>query len=236
MAAFSKKISVSSMLGLNFSRKGEKSQEAFDHVMQIAAEIAKVDSSGLFRLIKALLGPLQAEHLLAVAERGPHDAPPAIDGYSFFFDIGNVIEVSRCWLQPTPYMEVRLATDVTLPTAWRRSGYVSALATIGEGKAQGAWTQDLNHRVSVWLPWRIAFVNGGNHSITAGILGGEGVVAATEVMDISPIFDLVECDGKKYKRRETGEILAEVSDYRRAAVFEIGRLILSSLCRDSPQN
>lgn len=224
------------MLGFNFGRKGKKSQRVFDHVMEIAAEIAKVDASGLFRLTKALLGPLQADHLLAVAERGAHDAPPAIDGYSFFFDIGNVIEVSRCWIQPTPYMEVRLASDVILPTAWRRSGYVSALATIGEGRAQGAWSQDPNHSVSVWLPWRIAFVNGGNHSITAGILGGEGIVTATEVMDISPIFDLVECDGNEYKLKETGEIVAEVSDYRRAAVFEIGRLILSSFRRDSTQN
>jgi hypothetical protein len=227
---------VSSMLGLNFGCKGKESPKAFDHVMQIAAEIAKVDSSGLFRLTKALLGPLQAEHLLAVAERGPHNAPPVIDGYSFFFDIGNVIEVSRCWVQPTPYMEVRLASDVILPTTWRRSSYVSALATIGEGRPQGAWAQDSNHGVSVWLPWRIAFVTGGNHSITAGILGGEGIVTATEVIDVSSIFDLVECDGKEYKRKETGEIVAEVSDYRRAAVFEIGRLILSSLCRDSPQN
>ncbi|WP_323129610.1 DUF6710 family protein, partial [Klebsiella pneumoniae] len=28
----------------------------------------------------------------------------------------------------------------------------------------------INHRVTLWLPWRIGFVRGGNHSIASGVL------------------------------------------------------------------
>ena len=191
-----------------------------------------------FRLTKALLAPLQAEQLLSVAERKEHCALPPIDDCTFFFDIKSLINISQFWVQPTPDFEIKLCSDVIFSTPWHRTCYVSALATIGEGKKQGVWTQYPNHNVSVWLPWRIAFVKGGNHSIAAGILGGEGVVTATEVIDLSTsrIFDLVECDGKEYKHKETGEILSKVGDYRRAAVFEIGRMILKYSAATSSRN
>ncbi|ENZ0047743.1 DUF6710 family protein [Escherichia coli] len=39
------------------------------------------------------------------------------------------------------------------------------------------WKQDKNnHYVDLWLPWRIGFMRRGNHSITAGILAGEGAL------------------------------------------------------------
>ena len=193
--------------------------------MQIAEKIYMTDKTGLHRLTRALLRPLQSEHLIAVAEREQHSAPPAIDADTFFFDIGKVIDLSRCLLSPTPDIELRLATDIVLPTSWRRDGYISALSTIGNGKEQGRWIQNPNHRVSVWLPWCIGFVNGGNHSISAGILGGEGVIRATEVIDASAAFELIKCDGKHFRKAQTGEIFATVTDHRRAAVFEIGRLL-----------
>ncbi|GAB3261439.1 hypothetical protein GCM10027296_35460 [Chitinimonas naiadis] len=113
-----------------------------------------------------------------------------------------------------------------MPTPWNRDRYELALATIGSAKGQGVWRQDLNHTISVWLPWGIAFVTGGNHSITAGILAGEGVIVANEVYDLARIFDLVACDGYEYKDVRSGQVVGLVNDYRRAAVFEIGRLML----------
>lgn len=218
---------MKSLLGFKLPAKASASADAFDHVMQIAEEVSRTGPSVLFQLITALLRPLQSAHLIAVAEHGPHGAPPSLEGHSFFFDLGRLINISSCWVRPTPPITIDLASDPVLPTAWDRRRFVSSLTTIGKGKAQGPWIQDPNHLVSLWLPWNIAFVNGGNHSITAGILGGEGVVTATEVIDASPVFNLVECDGRTYKRKQTGEVVAVVNDHRRAAVFEIGRLIWS---------
>ncbi len=135
---------------------------------------------------------------------------------------------SEFYLQPTPEVRVSLSTDVVLPTPWDRERYVGALATIGEGKVSGPWTSDTNHAISVWMPWKIAFVTGGNHSIATGILLGEGELLADEVFDMTPIFERVTCDGNEYRSVQTGEPIVKVIDHRRAAVFEIGRLIVDA--------
>ena len=216
-----------SIIQFGRTSKATHGHAAFDRVMQSAREISKRQPDALFDLIAALLRPLQSEHLITVAEREQHMAPESIQGASFFFDVTRFISVSKCWVQPTPPLTVRLASDPVLPTAWERGRFVSAITNIGEGRPHGAWTQDPNHHVSVWLPWNIAFVGGGNHSITAGILRGEGVITATEVVDASPLFDLVECDGRTFRQKGTGKVIVSAEDHRRAAIFEIGRLIAS---------
>lgn len=208
--------------------KATDSHAAFDRLMQSAKEISERQPDALFDFIAALLRPLQSEHLIAVAECEQHMTPESIQGASFFFDVTRFISVSKCRIQPTPPLPVRLASDPVLPTAWDRGRFVSAITNIGEGRPDGAWAQDPNHRVSVWLPWNIAFVTGGNHSITAGILLGAGIITATEVIDASPIFDLVDCDGRTFREKDTGKVVGKAEDHRRAAVFEIGRLIASS--------
>ena len=120
----------------------------------------------------------------------------------------------------------RLADVGAVPVQGVRLTYTNALWSIGAQKGFDAWTQDGNHRLSVLLPWGIAFVHGGNHSIAAGILAGEGTLLAEEVLDATSLLDLVSCDGQHYRSKSTGKAIARVQDHRRAAVFEIGRLIL----------
>jgi hypothetical protein len=123
--------------------------------------------------------------------------------------------------------KVRLTSDVVLPWPWNRVSMASGLANIGTGKPHGPWRQDSNHYLEVWLPWRIAFVIGGNHSIAAGIIAGERELIPRYVYDMSKVFDIVSCDGKYYRFRQTGAAITKVADQRIAAVFEIGRLIQS---------
>ncbi|WP_460534894.1 DUF6710 family protein [Chitinimonas naiadis] len=208
------------------ARPSQQRADQFQHIMEIATGIGRKNPSALRDLVRALLRPLQSEHLIAVAEREQHAAPREICGDWFFFNLNPVLDVYDCRLRPTPFYEVSLVGDVVLPTPWNRDRYELALATIGSAKGQGVWRQDLNHTISVWLPWGIAFVTGGNHSITAGILAGEGVIVANEVYDLARIFDLVACDGYEYKDVRSGQVVGLVNDYRRAAVFEIGRLML----------
>lgn len=192
--------------------------------MGIASGIAKTSPEGLRELVRALLLPLQAEHMVAVAERAQHDAPHYLQYSDFFFRIHNS---SIYYLQDKPREMLSLGRDVLLPTVWERTRYINALATIGTGKEQGPWCQDEdNHCVSLLLPWRIGFVSGGNHSITAGILMGEGEVVATEVFNMTSLLQRVRCDGKTYREIDTDRVLGEVTDPRRAAVFEIGRMLM----------
>ncbi|MCY1168782.1 hypothetical protein D9M73_87870 [compost metagenome] len=200
--------------------------QKFDQIMGIAKSIAKKSPGALRELVRALLLPLQAEHMVAVAEQVQHDAPAEIRYWDFFFRIENS---SDYYLRSTPREVLTLGRDVLLPTVWNRSRYFNALALIGTGKSLGPWSQDEdNHSVSLLLPWRIGFVNGGNHSITAGILMSEGEVVASEVFDMTALLQRVRCDGKTYREIDTNRVLGEVTDARRAAVFEIGRLMLNA--------
>ena len=70
---------------------------------------------------------------------------------------------------------------------------------------------------------------GGNHFITAGIIGGNARLAPTEMYDMSGIFRLVQCDGLHYKSSDGQACIAEVTDPRVAAIFEIGRLVAPPL-------
>lgn len=219
----------------------------YNHLIKVAKDIALTNPKGLQDLIRGILRPLQSEYLLAVAERG-QDALPSIDGAWFFgaavrdrlFSTDGTRWLGRPLAQDEYVL--KLSQDMVLPWPWSLRGYVSALATIGSAKApavtshtstrlfsrdyQGPWTQDDNHRVDLWLPWRIGFVYGGNHSIAAGVLAGEGEVIPERVYDMSYLLDTLHCDGAYFYQTNTGERVEAVTDVRRAAVFEIGRLMV----------
>ena len=220
---------IMKFLGISLFENGAATPncvEQFNKTMDVAREIALTNPQALRELIRALLRPLQSEHILAAAERGDHKAPCPIEGNSFFFVNQELFSGAKHYLRNSPVIELNLAYDPILPTPWKRSGFVNALANIGVGKRCGAWKQESNHVVSLWLPWGIGFVGGGNHSIASGILSGKNIpITATEVFDFSPVLDLVMCDGKAYRNKQTGELLAKATDHRRAAVFEIGRLM-----------
>lgn len=212
----------------NLIGRQKSAGSSFAQIMSIAEEIANCNPEGLPLLVRALLRPLQAEHILAVAERVQHQAPDTLQYQSFFFDLNTIANSSEFYLRDKPVVRIDLSKDIVLPTPWERNRYANALANIGSGKSSGEWRQDSNHGIAVWLPWRIAFVLGGNHSITAGILLGEGELLATEVYDLTPLLERVKCDGHTYTETKTGKVVSKVYDPRRAAVFEIGRLMTKS--------
>lgn len=216
----------------------QKADSRFTHLLKTAHDIAAINPNGLIDLVRAILRPLQSDYLLGIAERG-QDALPAIVSYTFFgsdvrdrlFTLDGVNWRGR--KLEAPCYKLQLSRDIVLPCAWSYAGYINALATIGSTKQpenadrryQGCWRQDQNHRVDLWLPWGIGFVNGGNHSITAGILAGEGEIKPDTVYDMSFLLDELQCDGVHFIDTQTGTHLGAVLDWRTAAVFEIGRLM-----------
>lgn len=205
--------------------RAREHQLRFERIMEVARSIAAMDATGLYRLIFALMRDEQTERLLSVAEQEPHGAVGELRPDGFFFDDRRLVRPTEHLVTPKVPERVHLGRDAVMPTPWRREDFANALANIGAGRSMGEWEEDGNHTIWLWLPWRIAFVTGGNHSIAAGILGSEGCVTATDVYDMRVLLDRVECDGRHYVERATGRRLERVSSYRRAAVFEIGRLL-----------
>ena len=192
----------------------------FDHLLSVGS---KLSVWALPDCIRVIVRPLQSDFLLAVAEEGT-DARPDMTPEEFFFK--GIREVQDYELMkagernPQDY-PLSLASDMVLPWPWSLSRYINNVSRIGTAKGR-PWQQDRNnHYVELWLPWRIGFVEGGNHSITAGILAGEGTLIPQHVWDMSFLFERIRADGIHWyvddRKTET------VKSWRTAAVFEIGR-------------
>jgi len=217
------------------------SKSRFDSLIKTARLIADINPRGLPDLVRAILRPLQSEYLLGVAERG-QDALPSIDGPTFFSECMRSRMFTADGMHwrgvrlENSVFNLQLSRDPVLPWPWSVNRYTSALASIGSSKTsqdepkwriahQGHWRQDANHQVELWLPWGLGFVHGGNHSIAAGILTGEGEITPDCVYDMTYLLDEFNCDGMHYFDSRTGKKAAAVTDVRSAAVFEIGRIM-----------
>jgi len=121
---------------------------------------------------------------------------------------------------------IDLSKDLVFPWPWNMDRLVKCIANIGEDRWGGNWRQDNNHRIFIWLPIGVAWVSGGNHSITAGILKGEGKITTDMVYDVSPLYKHVYCDGLYYRRLYDGSVISKVSKPEFAAIFEIGRIMV----------
>lgn len=213
---------------LRIGRAGAKSVAVFQHTRQFARDVADKNPAALVDVMRLLLRPLQTELLVSASEREMHGARASIEPSSFFAP-NAPLAFSSYWnfpQLPPEQFRVDLARDPVLPCPWHRTRYVDAVAHIGDGKDNGPWTQDANHRIVLWLPWGIPFVTGGNHSIAAGILSGQGGVVPSEVWDLSEWLDTIETDGGSFIDRATQQRICKVIDPSRAAIFEVGRLML----------
>ena len=200
---------------------------SFRCLVDQAMEIHSSNPDAMASFVAAILRPLQSEQILSVAEREEHGAVDEIKLWQMFSEDAffSLFDERDC-LRPdaTPY-RMKFSRHIVLTTPWRRDRFADALALIGDGKKLGAWRQDANHRISMILPWKFGIVNGGNHSIAAGILCGEGEACPSDVHDLSPLLSRVCCDGQYYIDVNTGVRVARVSNYRMAALYEIGRVM-----------
>lgn len=189
--------------------------------------IADENPSALVDFVRLLARPIQSELMIDAAVKGDRSDVPCVDTLNFFWDgqqsyFGELKRTRR----RRNGIEIRLDRDVVLPWPWHPGRLVRTLTSIGPGRPWGEWKVDKqNHGLLLWLPWGISFVAGGNHSITAGVISGSASLAPTEVYDMSGIFRLVQCDGIHYKSADGLIRIAEVTDPRVAAIFEIGRLM-----------
>lgn len=203
----------------------------FKKYVEIATEIAARDKSQLQTLVNYIARETQAElfsqmtlkKITPYFKKGePHEL--LFLDYAAIDDSGNKINSffvqERIENSPLP-----LADYIFLPWPWNYKSLVECFFSIGT--QDHPWKFDeMNHRVTFYLPFKVGFLYGGNHSIATGIVKGIGSIDKYDQVDLSKIYDHIYCDGEFYRRRCDGRPLQRVPDLPMAAVFEIGRLML----------
>lgn len=227
----------------NWVRKVDNRKEHFDRMMRIAESIIKSaekhnPSPGykhpILNYIKLLGMKLQTDYLtnlLYADDHGSEKRYPDITPWLVFFDLSVVLHSNGTKFYDLLYgivverdLEIDLVKDLILPWPWEVSRYINSIASIGASRPWGEWGQDSkNHNVITFMPIGVSFVVGGNHSITSGILYGEGKLFARRVHDISEMYDYVYTDGINYYRIEDSSVISEVKNVEFAAIFETGR-------------
>jgi len=125
--------------------------------------------------------------------------------------------------------QIHLATDPVLTFPWVHGRLVDSLTSIGS--PDEPWEEDReNHRVALILPVGVSFFYNGLHSSFAGMLKREGAIKFSkdcyhQILDISPLFELLRFDGTTYIIKETGEIAGKAMSFEFGCIFEIGRLL-----------
>ncbi|SDC47980.1 hypothetical protein SAMN02799630_00218 [Paenibacillus sp. UNCCL117] len=187
----------------------------------------------IFDVIKLIGLRTQTKYLTNLLYNYERERLPNMDPWHVFFSDSEDITYDGKGMYDlfkkvsTEQALVSIKHDLVLPWPWDEGRQIQSLANIGEGRIRGSWTEDkLNHSIELWLPMRIGFVKGGNHSISAGILQGEGFVRPKVIFDISPIYQYVYTDGENFYRKSDNTIIAKVSSVEFAAIFEIGRYMI----------
>jgi hypothetical protein len=127
-------------------------------------------------------------------------------------------------------IEINLATEPIITTAWDRNRLSNAIATIGTDNSP--WKeQKTNHLVDLFLPIGLSFVANGNHSIASGLLKKQGIITIDgintnhNIYYISNLFKYMYFDGVYYRKNENAEILFTAANFDFGCIFELGRII-----------
>ena len=215
----------------NFDRIMEFTQSVLKEAKDFNNGMYEVYDHPLIDVVKLIGKQLQSLYLSNLLYEIDESDLPSLYPNEVLFD-----PITRISSDGTTFTEVlselktnrviSLDRDLILPWSWKKSRLATCIALIGEGRRMGQWRQDHNnHYVDLWLPMGVAFVYGGNHSISAGIIQGRGEIITRSVYDISDVYDYVYCDGFHYYRSEDGSIISKVKNAEFAAIFEIGRMM-----------
>lgn len=224
-------------------------EEKFNNILKFAKEMLENkslnnDEHSIFDLIRILGRGIQSDYMRYVLYydcEGGHHGVPQLEWSSvgfnhttkFLGDNDELISFYNLKREVSYNKKLDLSRDLILPWPWNRTRLFNTITGIGKGREWGDWVQDYkNHYVELWLPIGIAWVGGGNHSITIGIIQG-GEIKPEYCYDISEMYKHIICDGRYYRRTKTNwlikdEIIGPVTNVEIAAIFEIGRLLVQN--------
>lgn len=220
----------SGIRALPSGKRPSKKRQKLVRLLEIAHEIGDENPQALPDLVRLIGRRVQAMFMSELLFR-KKDRVQQLDPEYVWFKPNEPITQDGASLSDLMRVEEKprtlsLARDLILPWPWSRERIRLSLSYIGGKKDWGPWKQDFNRDIRYWLPLGIGWVKGGNHSITSGIVQGEGTITVDEVYDISAVYEHVTCDGDTFSRRHDGSTIAQVENVEFAGIFEIGRLML----------
>ncbi len=185
-----------------------------------------LENHPIYNLIRLLGKDVQREYMMHPI-KGIHDEMKLKD---FLFNLWSKTIKEDIYEKPLMRnvefsKKISLSKDVVITGPWHPTRFSEALSRYGSELLMTKWKQDSNHQVTLYLPIGISVVEQGNHSITSGILQGEGEISPSETFDMSEYYKYIHTDGSWYYLSKTGKKLSEVRSVEYAAIFEIGRII-----------
>lgn len=217
-----------------FRSESAKRQAQFSQALAIARDIVQENPAALVDLVRLIGKRIQTIFMSEVLfYEDTNRVIPTLEPELVLFDRHKPLthDGRNFWdliQEHSVSKTIYLNRDLVLPWPWSRSRIVGSLCDIGTGKPLGTWKQDWNHDIRYWVPLGIAWVYGGNHSITSGIVQGEGSITVEEVYDISAVYQHVRCDGRYFIRTHDNERIARVESVEFASIFEIGRIMVDN--------
>lgn len=206
------------------------SKRKFSNIIQMGEEISKVSKDGVRDLIKIFGRSYLYRHLTISPQHSRHGGKvPHVECRYQLLDINTKIVSGRTYEsfgeKLSPSRPLNLGKDLVFPWPWERNRYIRSISNIGESRYWGVWREDRNHRIEYWEPMGIGWVHGGNHSIMAGIINGEGEVNDYVRYDYSALYQEVSCDGVSFYNKR-GDAIQGVLQPEFAVIYELGRFLL----------
>jgi hypothetical protein len=218
---------IRNFLACNLFARSVPSQRQFRHLVEFANDLKRKNPQALLSIPRLFLLGIQSDLLLSCAENEAHGASsPVLAGSFFAKTFSPLFDYTNYPRLPNEGFKVVLGRDPILPCPWKRHDYANAIAQIGPDRSRGSWRQDSNHSVLLLQPWGVAIVNGGNHSIAAGILDCQGSIFPSYVYDMRKLLDQCSCDGRNYINIQTGKPIVPMDNPRIGALFEVGRMLM----------
>lgn len=130
------------------------------------------------------------------------------------------------YIDETTEKEVYLATDCVLAVPWDLTRYKKRLIDLSLNPFVYKKT---NHKVNYYVELGLSHVDGGKHSIGAGIVYKKGIILAREV-SLAKMFPHVYTDGRYWFNQHTNNPLKvrdeslKVFDFRIAILYELAKL------------
>lgn len=219
-----------------FKKSKTLNQIKFDHLMRWTNNIITSNGNDIFNrnealldLIKIIMRPIQAIHMRDAYLKEQHNV---IDELLFSSSMlppsceRMLNEEDKLPKEENIKYPIFLSKDIVLPTNWHPQSIVSLLGKIGtDDRHCGKFRQDRNHSTTLLLPMRISFVNSGNHSISQGIITGDGTIIPENVIRLNKLFDKLAFDGENWIFLETGEPMFSPRYPEFGWIWEIARHI-----------
>ncbi|BBP46294.1 hypothetical protein THMIRHAS_16670 [Thiosulfatimonas sediminis] len=208
------------------NKKIDHKKKQFRNLVNLGLQIYKENPNALQAYINGLARKVQYQRFVDYAMSDMHAAPHnrQEDFFGRFFNKNAEYELLERLRSDPPEQMIDLSTDTVIAEPWHHGRFISCMETIGE--PENPWKEHkTNHLGFTFLPSKITWIGGGNHSITTGILKNTGTFQTTEVYDLSKIFDSIYSDGIFFWNKDAKERISQVIFLEFAAIYEIERQV-----------